>query len=165
MARMEPENNIEMIVRGWMASRKTKPLVLIGNPGNSFGKYLVSTYRHEKIQFVGAIYDADTVNALRHYSSFYLHGHSVGGTNPSLLEAMACGCLIAAHDNPFNKAILKEQALYFSSAAEITELLNQSIAGSAIEEQKEKNLEKIKKLYNWPAIIAEYERVFLTAAK
>src|SRR6185437_4386492 len=76
MARMEPENNIEMIIRGWMASKKQKPLVLIGNPGNSFGQYLVKSYSHEQLHFIGSIYDADKVNALRHFSTLYLHGHS-----------------------------------------------------------------------------------------
>ena len=101
MARMEPENNIETIIRGWLASDKRKPLVLIGNAGNSFGQYLQKTYVHERLLYIGAIYDARIVNALRHFSSFYFHGHSVGGTNPSLLEAMACGCAIISHDNPF----------------------------------------------------------------
>src|ERR1700722_11639288 len=163
IARMEPENNIEMIIRGWMASGMAKPLVLIGNTGNSFGSYLVRTYSQEKLHFIGAIYEADTINALRHYSSIYLHGHSVGGTNPSLLEAMACGCSIAAHDNPFNKAILNEQALYFSSPAEVTAILEEESVSHSLSRYKEKNVEKIKKLYNWATIIDEYEKVFLTA--
>jgi glycosyltransferase involved in cell wall biosynthesis len=163
MARMEPENNIEMIIRGWMASEKTKPMVVIGNPTNAFGRYLLRTYRHENLHFIGAIYEAETVNALRHYSSIYLHGHSVGGTNPSLLEAMACGCSIVAHDNPFNKAILNEQALYFSSPAEVCAILEEQSVSQRLSEYKEKNVEKIKKLYNWARIIDEYEQVFVTA--
>jgi glycosyltransferase involved in cell wall biosynthesis len=164
MARMEPENNIEMIIRGWMASGKTRPLVLIGNPGNSFGARLVSTYRHEKLRFIGAIYEADTVNALRHYSSLYFHGHSVGGTNPSLLEAMACGCVIAAHDNPFNKAILDDEAFYFSSASDISDLLGKDTGTNNMEESwEEKNEHKIRTLYNWDKIISTYEQVFLGA--
>jgi glycosyltransferase involved in cell wall biosynthesis len=161
MARMERENNIEMIIRGWMASGKAKPLVLIGNTGNSFGSYLVRTYGHEKLHFIGAIYEADTVNALRHYSSIYLHGHSVGGTNPSLLEAMACGCSIAAHDNPFNKAILNEEGWFFSDPMAIKEILDNRIDPEVIASYKEKNREKIGKLYNWEHIINQYESVFL----
>jgi len=162
MARMEPENNIEMIIRGWMASGKAKPLVLIGNPGNAFGSYLVKTYSQEKLHFIGAIYEADTVNALRHYSSVYLHGHSVGGTNPSLLEAMACGCSIVAHDNPFNKAILNEEALYFSSPADVRAILDEESVSKRLSEYKEKNADKVKKLYNWATIIDQYEEVFVT---
>jgi glycosyltransferase involved in cell wall biosynthesis len=157
IARMEPENNIEMIVEGWMAGEKKKPLVLIGNPGNSFGQYLVKTYRDDRLHFIGAIYDADTVNALRHFSTIYFHGHSVGGTNPSLLEAMATGCTIAAHDNVFNKAILGKEGWYFSGSKEVQEILDRT----ADPVWREKNLQKIKKLYNWGKIIDQYEGVFL----
>ncbi len=160
MARMEPENNIEMIVQGWMAGEKKKPLVLIGNPGNSFGQYLVKTYRDDRLRFIGAIYDADTVNALRHFSTIYFHGHSVGGTNPSLLEAMATGCTIAAHDNAFNKAILGKEGWYFSCPREVHEILDR-VPDPA---WREKNLEKIKILYNWGKIIDQYEGVFLRPA-
>lgn len=163
MARMEPENNIEMILRGWMASKKTKPMVLIGNPGNSFGSYLVRTYRHEKLHFIGAIYEAEVINSLRHYSSVYLHGHSVGGTNPSLLEAMACGCAIAAHDNPFNKAILEKDAGYFSTVQEVTSLLDLAPDEALIGERKRNNLLKIRSTYNWHKIIGDYEKVFTEA--
>jgi glycosyltransferase involved in cell wall biosynthesis len=160
MARMEPENNIEMILRGWMASGKTKPMVVIGNPANTFGRYLVRTYRHEQLHFIGAIYEAETVNALRHYSSIYLHGHSVGGTNPSLLEAMACGCSIAAHDNPFNKAILEEDAGYFCGAEDVTAILDRAPDEALVAERRQNNVQKIRTLFNWERIIEAYEKLF-----
>ena len=163
MARMEPENNIEMIIRGWMDSGKDKPLVLIGNVGNTFGKYLVSTYRHERLHFIGAVYATEVVNALRHYSSLYLHGHSVGGTNPSLLEAMACGCNIAAHDNSFNRAILGEDASYFSSAGAVRDLLDADVEEAVLRCSKERNREKILQLYSWEKIIGQYEQLFIGA--
>lgn len=165
MARMEPENNIEMIIRGWLQSGRAKPLVLIGNPANAFGKYLTATYRHEKLHFIGAIYETPVVNALRHFSSVYLHGHSVGGTNPSLLEAMACGCLIAAHDNPFNKAILEKDAGYFSTPGEVSLLLDDPPAPALAAGRKHSNIEKIRTLYNWEKIIDDYEKVFLDCGR
>jgi glycosyltransferase involved in cell wall biosynthesis len=161
IARMEPENNIEIIVRGWMSSRKDRPLVLIGNPGNRFGQYLMRTYRHEKLHFIGAIYESEVVNSLRHYSSYYFHGHSVGGTNPSLLEAMACGCNIAAHDNIFNKAILGRDAFYFAGSDDIKVLLDTEPVSPAIGSHREKNLEKMEQLYSWEKIIDAYEKLFL----
>jgi glycosyltransferase involved in cell wall biosynthesis len=160
MARMEPENNIEMIIRGWTASRKTRPLVLIGNTGNSFGQYLEKTYKDDRLRFIGAIYDWDTVNALRHYSATYFHGHSVGGTNPSLLEAMACGCNMAAHDNIFNKAVLEGQARYFSAAEGVRDILDLEPDPDEDKRWKDMNIEKIMAQYNWPRIIDEYEKVF-----
>ena len=165
MARMEPENNIEMIIRGWMDTNKDKPLVLIGNPGNAFGQQMVNTYRHEQLKFVGAIYDAPVVHSLRHYSALYLHGHSVGGTNPSLLEAMACGALIAAHDNIFNRAVLETEACYFSSADAVRQVLETIPEPSTLKAWKERNIGKISQRYSWPGIIDEYEKVLLSQTK
>jgi glycosyltransferase involved in cell wall biosynthesis len=158
IARMEPENNIEMILKGWMRSAKRKPLVLIGNPGNAFGKYLMRTYRNVSIRFIGAAYESAVVNSIRHFSALYLHGHSVGGTNPSLLEAMACECSIAAHANPFNEAVLGEDARYFSNVEEVSRLLDSQ--GTLQDEWKRKNLDKIREQFNWERIITQYERLF-----
>jgi len=165
MARMEPENNIEMIIRGWMDTKKDKPLVLIGNPGNAFGQQMVNTYRHERLKFVGAIYDAPVVHSLRHYSALYLHGHSVGGTNPSLLEAMACGALIAAHDNIFNRAVLEDEACYFSSPDAVRQVLETIPDPTTRKAWKERNIGKIHHRYSWPGIIDEYEKVLLSQTK
>lgn len=159
MARMEPENNIEMIIRGWMDTKKDRPLVLIGNSGNAFGQQMVSRYKHERLRFIGAIYEAPVVHSLRHYSTLYLHGHSVGGTNPSLLEAMACGAMIAAHDNIFNRAVLNDQALYFSSSGDVRGIMDREPEPGRKSAWKEKNLEKVKMIYNWDKIIDAYEKV------
>ena len=161
MARMEPENNIEMIIRGWLASGKKKPLVLIGDTGNSFGRRLQKTYRDEKLLFIGANYEARVINALRHYSSLYFHGHSVGGTNPSLLEAMACGCAILAHDNSFNKEILGNEAGYFSSAEDITRLLENLPGQEVVTCWKKVNAAKIRHCYTWDTVVEGYLELFL----
>lgn len=161
MARMEPENNIEMIIRGWMASDRKKPLVLIGNPDNSFGAYLQKTYRKDDLLFVGGIYETGVANALRHYSSFYFHGHSVGGTNPSLLEAMACECAIFAHNNSFNKTVLGKEAGYFGSENDIAGLLERLPAQAIVDGWKQVNTEKIRNMYTWESIIDSYEQLFL----
>jgi glycosyltransferase involved in cell wall biosynthesis len=160
MARMEPENNIEMILQGWIASDQARPLVIIGNTANAFGRYLTETYRQEKIRFIGAIYDLATVNALRHYSHLYFHGHSVGGTNPSLLEAMACGCDIAAHDNIFNKAVLGADARYFSTTGGVSSILTSEPSVQMKTEWRERNLEKLMREYRWEKIIDDYEKLF-----
>lgn len=161
MARMEPENNVEMIIQGWMASGKEKNLVLVGNTNNKFGTYLTENYQHEKVRYLGAIYDQPVVNALRHYSSLYFHGHSVGGTNPSLLEAMACGCAIAAHDNVFNRAVLEQDAFYFTDAGDVSKMLDADPADSVVRSYREHNLEKLARYYVWEKIIDEYEKIFL----
>lgn len=160
MARMEPENNIELILQGWMASDKERPLVLIGNTASRFGRYLTGTYRHQKLRFLGAIYDPRIVNALRHFSHLYFHGHSVGGTNPSLLEAMACGCAIAAHNNVFNKAVLGPDAWYFSTTEEVSAIIGSAPALTVRAGFRERNLEKINRYYCWEKVIDDYEKLF-----
>ena len=97
IARLEPENNIEMAIQGYLKSNENgkKPLLIIGNTTTPHGKYLSGKYGHiDSVRFLGGIYNFKVLDDLRHFSSAYFHGHSVGGTNPSLLEAMAAGCFI-----------------------------------------------------------------------
>jgi glycosyltransferase involved in cell wall biosynthesis len=85
----------------------------------------------------------------------------VGGTNPSLLEAMACGCNIASHDNCFNREILEADASYFSSPETVRDLLEAAIPAAILRRREEWNKEKILKRYNWEKIIGQYERLFI----
>jgi glycosyltransferase involved in cell wall biosynthesis len=162
---MEPENNIEMIIEGVLQSEKDHPLIIVGNRENHYGLYLQKKYRHSHIRFVGSLYQPEQLNNLRAFASVYFHGHSVGGTNPSLLEAMACGCNIAAHNNIFNKAILKEDAYYFSSVADVRKILQQPLDPAVIMDRKEMNIQKVRQRYNWQTIIDEYEKLFLSVMK
>ncbi len=164
IARMEPENNIELVVKGYLKSQSTKPLFIVGNTTNAFGTYLKDTYGKEAgIRFAEGIYDKDRINNLRYYSLLYFHGHSVGGTNPSLLEAMACNALIAAHDNVFNKSILGEDAFYFSDDAKIAELILGLHTKKDYAVMTAHNIEKIRSSYNWDTITDAYEKVFIDA--
>jgi glycosyltransferase involved in cell wall biosynthesis len=164
IARMEPENNIEMIIEGFLQTKGDWPLIIIGNHGNKFGQHLRKKYGNDRIKFLGSLYEEETLNTLRSHATVYFHGHSVGGTNPSLLEAMACRCNIAAHANIFNKAILENAAYYFSSAAEVKAIIESLLDCAIIKNRKEINIEKIKSIYNWNNIVDEYEKVFLSAA-
>lgn len=164
IARMEPENNIETILDGVHLSNCSDDFIVVGNPSNKFGCYLQEKYKSDtRIRFVGPIYDISILNNLRYYSKFYFHGHSVGGTNPSLLEAMACSSLIVAHNNPFNESVLRENAIYFTSAKDIQELLNNNMMQD--ENQKHeivtKNRLRLKQFYSWEYIINEYESYML----
>jgi glycosyltransferase involved in cell wall biosynthesis len=164
IARMEPENNIETVIQGYLQSEKSFPLIIIGNTQNKHGQFLLKKYASSSIRFPGAIYDQNRINSLRHFSTLYFHGHSVGGTNPSLLEAMACGCNIAAQDNVFNKAILADCASYFSSAEDVKVIIDHPKIEAIITEWKKLNIEKIKQTYNWTKIINDYETLFLQAS-
>lgn len=165
VARLEPENNIIMAIEGYLASKEKgkRPLVIVGKTNTPHGKELVAKYGNEKsVRFVGGIYDFDKLNSIRHFSYAYFHGHSVGGTNPSLLEAMASDCFILANDNIFNKAVLGENALYYPDHNAVTELLN-NIESLALKHKKpfiEKNLEIIRKEYSWDKLVDEHEKYF-----
>ena len=157
IARMEPENNIEMILDGFVKSNSQKTFCVIGNiEATVFGKHIKEKFsKYNNIRFLGAIYNLDLLNHLRCYSLLYFHGHSVGGTNPSLLEAMGSRALIAAHNNVFNKAILNDDAFYFSTAYEVSNLIS-SVNKEENISKVENNIVKIKDQYNWPIINKQY---------
>ena len=155
---MEPENNIETALDGYLLSGATQPFVVVGNVGNEYGKKLVQKYvKSPVIRFIGAIYDTNIINNLRHFSSVYFHGHSVGGTNPSLLEAMACGAFIVAHNNIFNKSILGEDALFFQDAQSVATLLKTLPPAETQEAFRRRNEQKIRETFTWASITNAYE--------
>lgn len=165
VARMEPENNIETILDGIEKSSVQKTTLVVGNCKNNFGQHLVRKFAHNKnIIFCGTIYDQYIINNLRHFSDLYFHGHSVGGTNPSLLESMACGCFIAAHDNEFNRAVLETDALYFKTGDDIKSIL-ENVDRSQRGVFSEHNYSKIRQLYSWPTITDAYEQLMLNTLK
>lgn len=157
MARIEPENNIEIILDGFFHSSSDKKFLVIGNTGNSFGQRIEKKFRSDKrILFAGEIYDTAITHTLKYFSRLYFHGHSVGGTNPSLLEAMGSRSLIAAHQNEFNQSVLQKDAYYFHSAKDVEQLINSVNRDEKEEQMVQNNLLKIERKYNWPAIIEQY---------
>jgi len=167
VARLEPENNLSMAIEGYIASEiyGKIPLVIVGKTNTPYGKYLVNTYSsYEHIRFTSGIYNFDKLNSLRYFSYAYFHGHSVGGTNPSLLEAMASECFILSHDNIFNKTVLGDNAIYYSDKDEVINLLNK--LEILIRERKQlyttNNLEVIRTQYSWEKLIEEHEEYFMS---
>lgn len=163
VARMEPENNIETIIHGHLKSKKKSKLLLIGNIDNKFGQYLQSLDQTEQIVFIGGVYDQTKLNNLRYFSNLYFHGHSVGGTNPSLLEAMASNSLICAHNNIFNKSILGDDAFYFHDDVDIQHLLDSNVNKKDYEKFISANTNKINDEFSWETIITQYEELFIRA--
>ncbi|MES2618774.1 MAG: DUF1972 domain-containing protein [Bacteroidota bacterium] len=162
VARMEPENNVETIIKARLAIDSAYPLVIIGNYSNVYGQYLYKQYSSDKIRFLNGIYDQNILNNLRHFSALYFHGHSVGGTNPSLIEAMACACPIIAHDNVFNRSILNEDALYFNDEKTIVDQLNTTNDfRQALQNGIDNNTRKVKTIYHPDTIHSQLEN-FLT---
>lgn len=162
MARMEPENNIEAILEGFNNSNSPRKFKVLGDTGNRFGKFITHRFKNdERIQFKGAIFDNAKVRALQNNSYLYFHGHSVGGTNPSLLEAMASEALIAAHDNPFNKSVLNADAFYFSNANGVQQLVENVQRKDTERIMVRNNLQKIQYQFSWEKVIEEYESFIL----
>lgn len=164
VARMEPENHIELIIQGCLESGSNQPLLVVGGTSNSYGRSIVSRYgRYAQIRFVGPIYDRPRLDSLRFFSHLYFHGHSAGGTNPSLLDAMGCRALIVAHDNPFNRAVLEDGGVYFDDLASLVAAIRNS--GSKLERSDaiERNAERIRSVFNWDLVTEQYEALFRNA--
>jgi len=162
MARMEPENNIETILEGFNQSNSHKTFKVLGDTGNRFGKYITHRFQNDaRIQFKGAIFDTAKVRQLQNNSYLYFHGHSVGGTNPSLIEAMASEALIAAHNNPFNKAVLNADAYYFSNSTDVQQLVENVRRHDTEQAMVQNNLHKVQYQFNWEKVIDQYEHFIL----
>ena len=162
MARMEPENNIETILEGFNNSNSHRSFKVLGDTGNRFGQFIRHRFKNdERIQFKGSIFDTAKVRALQNNSYLYFHGHSVGGTNPSLLEAMASEALIAAHNNPFNKSVLHSDSFYFTNSNDVQHLVENVQRKEHEQKMVQNNLDKIAYQFNWEKIINEYEAFIL----
>ena len=121
IARPEPENSILEVVKAFSKKGRSMKLVVMGNfypEENEYHKKVLNVASNEVI-FPGAIYDPNIINSLRFFSRFYIHGHKVGGTNPSLVESLGTGCAIVAHDNVYNKWVAGPNAKYFSGASDL----------------------------------------------
>jgi glycosyltransferase involved in cell wall biosynthesis len=160
LARLEPENNIETILDGIVLSQTETPILVIGNHETQFGIYLKEKFKNTTaIRFLGAVYNMHHLDNLRYYANIYFHGHSVGGTNPSLLEAMASKALIVANDNDFNKAILKANAYYFSTADDVKNLTLRIKKNDNLQ-FIENNFLAIAQEFNWNLINGQYLQLF-----
>ena len=164
IARLEPENNIETILDGVVGTKIKRDFLVIGKHETKYGKFLKEKYKHTtNIKFKGGIYNQNHLDNLRYFSNLYFHGHSVGGTNPSLLEAMASGALIVANDNIFNKGVLEKDAFYFKDKEDIKKCLE--INKEKHKDFIENNSVKIKTKFTTEIINLQYENFFLECSK
>jgi glycosyltransferase involved in cell wall biosynthesis len=160
MARFEPENNLDMVLEGVAMNEDKTPILVIGKHHTKYGEYLKNKFKaHQNIRFIGGLYNLEHLNNLRYYSNLYFHGHSVGGTNPSLLEAMASRALVVAHNNDFNRGILKENSYYFSNPQEVKNILN-TIKKNDNLQLVQNNFDAIVNEFNWEKINGEYLQLF-----
>lgn len=171
VGRFVPENNYEVMIREFIRSRSDKDLVIISNvEENAFYSRLKETTRFDedaRIKFVGTVYDQELLKKIREQAYGYLHGHEVGGTNPSLLEALAGTKLNLLFDVVFNREVGEDGAVYFSKVhGNLARLINETdqLRAEEIAAYREKAFRRITEAYSWAKIIDRYEHLFLQAA-
>ena len=160
VCRIEPENNVEMVLKAFKKNKK-KNLILIGNWNMSaYGKKLFLNYKSSpNIELLNPIYDQIELNKLRYNSNLYIHGHSAGGTNPSLVEAMFLDIPIFCFDVKFNKYSTKNKALFFHDSDSLSKLLESDYDKSSVKISSD--LRKIaENEYIWKKISKSYLRIF-----
>ena len=131
VARFEPENHVLEAVQAYMRSRKGVPLVVVGSAPYS-DSYVAAVHAaahgDSRVLFLGPVWDQDLLDQLYAHALTYIHGHSVGGTNPSLLRAMGAGAPIVAFDVVFNREVCGDTALFYDSPVALTSLLEKAEA-------------------------------------
>lgn len=163
IARPEPENNLLQIVRAWSIRKRNRHLVVLGNYHPTINGYhqRVMQAASDEVVFVGAIHDPQAVTSLRHFARVYVHGHSVGGTNPSLVEALACGNAVIAHDNVFNRYVAGQAGQYFSNTDQLAALFDR-LDDLPIADMKKAATARFTQEYQWLPILQAYETLLLS---
>ncbi len=168
IARAEPENSILEVVSAFSKVDREEKLVVLGNYAPKENAYhrAVMDAASDNVVFLGAIYDADKVGALRFFARAYVHGHQVGGTNPSLVEALGAGNAVLAHDNKFNRWVAKDGALYFqdidTACAAFERIFDDN---DFVQTLKLASRENFKSNFQWNDILSQYETLLLEWSK
>lgn len=159
IARAEPENSILEIVKAFSAKQRDYKLVILGNyeQSNSFHRAVMQS-ASEDVIFLGAIYAKSVVQALRYFCKAYMHGHQVGGTNPSLVEALGAANAVIAHDNVFNRWVAGQAAYYFKGQESLEEIIDSLLS----DEEELANLRANAQIqfstqFQWVTILGQYQ--------
>ena len=161
VARFEPENHVLEIVEGYRASSARMPLVVVGSAPYS-ADYTQRIHAvadgDDRIRLLGGVYDQDLLDALYFHAHTYIHGHSVGGTNPSLLRAMGAGTATIAYDVGFNRETLDEQGWFFADAAQVQAHFDALAADPAQTDAfGGRSRERAASEFRWDKVADEYE--------
>jgi glycosyltransferase involved in cell wall biosynthesis len=163
IARPEPENSLLEIVQGFSLKPRGCRLLVLGNYDEKVPyQRSVLQAASDEVIFPGAIYDKEVVSSLRFHSMAYVHGHQVGGTNPSLVEALGAGNAVMAHDNRFNRWVAGPQAAFFKDANSFGNLLDKLLAEpDRLEAMRVASRARHHEAFRWETILAEYERLLV----
>ena len=165
VGRFVPENNYETMIREFMKSNTKRDFVLITNvEQNAFYDKLLKETEFDKdarIKFVGTVYDQELLKYIRENAYAYFHGHEVGGTNPSLLEALASTKLNLLLDVGFNREVGEDGAVYWEKDS-LHEVIDKSelLSQNEIEKMDESSTKQVKERFSWEFICDEYEQLF-----
>ncbi len=164
IARPEPENSILEIVTAFSRKKRNKKLVVLGNFEKANKDYSQSVFdaASAEVIFPGAVYDKDVINALRYFACLYIHGHTVGGTNPSLVEALGAGNPILAHDNKFNRWVAGDESEYFSSIDSCELHFDELFQNDArLLTMRNFSYKTHNKKFRWDSVLPEYEKLLI----
>ena len=170
VGRMIPDNNADIIVKGFLASNSTKKMVVVGDVfyRDNYADKL-KALKDERLIFTGYVNDSDVLAALYHHSYMYVHGHEFGGTNPTMIKAMAYGCGILALNTVFNKEMLNNDSygIYFDKNQEaVRRQINYADQHPyKIKQLRQKSQLGITDKYNWDCITDQYLEVFKRLAE
>ncbi len=171
VGRFVPENSFEIMIREFMKSKSQKDFAIITNVNNKFWDELegkLEFKRDKRIKFVGTVYNQELLKKIRENAYAYLHGHTVGGTNPSLIEALGSTDLNLLVDVGFNKEVAEDCALYWSqSNGDLAKLINRvdKMSKSEVKEMGKRAKKRVAEEYTWDRICNQYEEVFMKYLK
>ncbi|HSY28658.1 MAG TPA: DUF1972 domain-containing protein [Burkholderiaceae bacterium] len=163
IARAEPENSVLEIVRAWSRKPRGLKLLVLGkyDKDHAYQSKVLQAASGEVI-FPGAIYQADKVGALRYFARLYIHGHQVGGTNPSLVEALGAANPVLAHDNPFNFWVAGTEAAYFECEDTCSYVFDRILHDEPrLATMRTASLWRHAEAFTWEKILGEYENLLL----
>ncbi len=164
VARLEPENSIREAVEGFLAADTDRLLVIVGLATKYFERSVRPLFgTNRRVRYLGAIYERRELDQLRRHAAAYLHGHTVGGTNPALLEAMALGTFVIARDVPFNREVLADSGMYFRSSGDLARQIEffETLDAKSLDPKIEAGRLRIRETYSWDRVISRYEELFL----
>jgi glycosyltransferase involved in cell wall biosynthesis len=165
VARLEPENHVLEAIHGYVQSGSTVPLKIVGSaPYSDWYIHKLKEVANSNVEFLGGVYDQVELNNLYANALTYTHGHSVGGTNPSLLRAMGAGAPTLAFDCEFNREVTDNQALFWRDADDYAELLR-TLNPTKLEEMGETLRERVATVYRWDLVTDQYEELARRMAK
>jgi glycosyltransferase involved in cell wall biosynthesis len=159
IARAEPENSILEIVKGFSAKKRGVHLAILGNyQEDSDYHRAVKAAASDEVIFLGAIYDRRALEAIRGHCLGYFHGHQVGGTNPSLVEALGAGNVIIAHDNAFNRWVAGDSAYYFGDPQDVSSAID-DVLGNADRALRcaAASRQRFQAQFQWEPILLKYD--------